>query len=67
MEQYLKKYGMNITLDYPGSFASASKLYQVFKKEGKYDIGLNRIKKFLQNQDAFSLQKKVRRRGFKRR
>jgi hypothetical protein len=37
------------------------------KKEGKYDIGLNRIKKFLQNQDAFSLQKKVRRRGFKRR
>lgn len=44
-----------------------SKLYQVVKKERKYDIGLHRIKKFSQNQDGFSLQKKARRRGFKRR
>lgn len=55
MEQYLKK----VLYDprHPGSFAGATKLYEIVKKEGKYDIGLNRIKKFLQNQDAFSLQK----------
>lgn len=65
MEQYLKKIWYDPR--HPGSFAGATKLYEIVKKEGKYDIGLNRIKKFLQNQDAFSLQKKVRRRGFKRR
>lgn len=65
MEQYLKKIWYDPR--HPGSFAGATKLYEIVKKEGKYDIGLNRIKKFLQNQHAFSLQKKVRRRGFKRR
>jgi hypothetical protein len=65
MEEYLKKIWYDPK--HPGSFAGPSKLYQVVKREGKYDIGLGRIKKFLQNQDAYSLQKKVRRRGFKRR
>lgn len=65
MEEYLKK----ISYDprHPGSFAGPSKLYQVVKREGKYDIGLWKLKSFLQNQDAYSLQKKVKRRGFKRR
>ena len=65
MEEYLKKIWYDPR--HPASFAGPSKLYQVVKREGKYDIGLRRIKKFLQNQDAYSLQKKVRRRGFKRR
>lgn len=64
MEQYLKK--IRYDPRHPGSFAGATKLYEIVKKEGIYNIGLNRIKEFLQNQDAFSLQKKVRRR-FKRR
>lgn len=65
MEQYLKKIWYDPR--HPGSFAGAQKLYEIVKKEGKYNIGLNRIKRFLQNQDGFSLHKKVRRRGFKRR
>lgn len=66
MEEYLKKIWYDPR--HPGSFAGPSKLYQVVKREGKYDIGLGEIKKkFLQNQDAYSLQKKVKRRGFKRR
>ncbi|XP_062587276.1 uncharacterized protein LOC134248897 [Saccostrea cucullata] len=65
MEEYLKKIWYDPR--HAGSFAGPSKLYQVVKREGKYDIGMKRIKKFLQNQDAYSLQKKVRRRGFKRR
>ncbi|XP_062571179.1 uncharacterized protein LOC134233212 [Saccostrea cucullata] len=65
MEEYLK----NIWYDprHPGSFAGPSKLLQVVRKEGKYKIGLRKIKNFLQNQDAYSLQKKVKRKGFKRR
>ena len=65
MENYLKQIWYDPR--HPASFAGPSKVHQVVKKEGKYKIGLNRIKKFLQNQDAYSLQKKVRRRGFKRR
>ena len=37
------------------------------KREGKFKIGRHKIKTFLQNEDAYSLQKKVKRRGFKRR
>lgn len=65
MEEYLKNIWYNPR--HPGSFAGPSKLYQVVKREGKYDIGLGKIKKFLQNQDAYSLQKKVKRRGMRRR
>ncbi|KAK3107211.1 hypothetical protein FSP39_009512 [Pinctada imbricata] len=65
MEDYLKDIWYNPR--HPGSFAGPNKLYQVVKKEGKYKIGLNKIKDFLQNQDGFSLQKRVRRKGFKRR
>ncbi|XP_061167375.1 uncharacterized protein LOC133176237 [Saccostrea echinata] len=65
MEEYLK--GIWYDPRHPGSFASPSKLYEIVKREGKFKIGLHRIKKFLQNQDAYSLQKRVKRRGFKRR
>lgn len=54
MEEYLKNIWYNPR--HPGSFAGPSKLFQVVKRERKYDIGLEKIKKFLQNQDAYSLQ-----------
>jgi hypothetical protein len=65
MEEYLKQIWYDPR--HPGSFAGPSKLYQVVKRESKFNVGMNRIKKFLQNQDAYSLQKKVCRKGFKRR
>ena len=65
MEEYLKKIWYDPP--HPASFAGPSKLYQVGKREGKFKIGRHKIKTFLQNQDAYSLQKKVKRRGFKRR
>lgn len=43
MEEYLKKIWYDPR--HPGSFAGPSKLYQVVKREGKYDIGLGKIKK----------------------
>ncbi|KAK3108623.1 hypothetical protein FSP39_011981 [Pinctada imbricata] len=65
MEDYLREIWYNPR--HPASFAGPNKLYEVVKREGKYKIGLNKIKDFLQNQDGFSLQKRVRRKGFKRR
>ncbi|KAJ8314916.1 hypothetical protein KUTeg_007066 [Tegillarca granosa] len=60
-EDYLK----SILTDpnHPG--AGPQKLYLIVKKEGKYKIGLTRIKQFLSDQDAYSLQKRVQR-NFKR-
>ena len=52
---------------HPASFAGPLKLYQVVKKEGKYKIGMKTIKQFLQNQDAYSLQRRVLRKNMKRR
>ena len=51
---------------HPASYTGPFKLYQFVKKEGKFKIGLRRIKQFLSNQDAYSLQKRVQRK-FKRR
>ena len=65
MEEYLKKIWCD--LRHPASFARPSKISQVVKREGKFKIGRHKIKTFLQNQDAYSLQKKIKRRGFKRR
>jgi hypothetical protein len=50
---------------HPGSFAGPEKLHRVVKKEGQFDIGQHRIQQWLQNQEAYSLQKPVKRR-FKR-
>ena len=41
--------------EHPASFAGPIKLHDVVKKEGKYDIGLSRIRSWLQNQEAYSL------------
>jgi hypothetical protein len=50
---------------HPASYAGPKKLYRVVKKEGKFDIGQHRIRQWLQNQEAYSLQRPVRRK-FKR-
>ena len=62
-EEYLK----TIYYDpkHPGAFAGPQKLYKVVKSEGKFNIGMHRIRKFLHNQESYSLHKPVRRR-FKR-
>lgn len=56
MEQYLKKIWYDPR--HPGSFAGATKLYEIVKKEGKYDIGLNRIKNSCKINMRFLCKKK---------
>ena len=45
----------------PGSFLGPEKLYQLVKSEGKYKIGRYRIRKWLQNQESYSLTREARR------
>ena len=45
---------------HPGAYAGPTKLHQIVKKEGRHTIGLHRIKQWLQDQDAYSLQRPVR-------
>ena len=45
---------------HPASFAGPIKLYDTVKQEGTYDIGLSRIRSWLQNQEAYSLHKPLR-------
>jgi len=59
-EDYLKK--IYYDPKHPASFAGPQKLYRVVKEDGKYDIGMHRIRKFLHIQEAYSLHKPVRRR-----
>lgn len=46
----------------PGAFAGLKKLYQAVKLEGKYNIGRQKIKQFLNNEDTctYSLYKHIR-------
>lgn len=63
MDAYLRKIYYNPKNT--GSFSGPTKLYNIVKKEGKHNISLNEIRKWLQNQDAYSLQRPVKRK-FKR-
>lgn len=45
---------------HPASFAGPIKLHDLIKQEGKYKIGLPRIRSWLQNQEAYSLHKPFR-------
>lgn len=47
---------------HPASFAGPQKLYKVVQREGQYKIGMHKIRRFLHNQEAYSLHKPVRRR-----
>lgn len=55
---YLKK--IYYTPGNPGAYAGPEKLYQVVKQEGKYKIGKQRIRQFLNNEDSYSLYKPIR-------
>lgn len=46
---------------HPGSFKGPNKLYEVVKEEGKHSLGLSKIRKWLNDQPAYSLNKAVRR------
>jgi transposase InsO family protein len=46
---------------HPGSYAGPSKLYQAVKAEGKFKIGLTRIKKWLKGQENYTMTHQVRR------
>ena len=55
---YLKE--LYYTPGKPGAFAGPEKLYQAVKQEGKYKIGRQRIRQFLNNEDSYSLYKPIR-------
>lgn len=62
VDKVLKKYYYNV--EDPSSFSSASKLYHIVKAAGK-NIGYHKIRRWLNAQDNYSLQKTPRR-SFKR-
>ena len=58
-EKYLK----DIYLDpsHPASFGSPDRLYKIVKKEGKHKISHLQIKRWIQKQESYSLNKGVTR------
>lgn len=62
-ENYLHEIYYN--LENAGSFLGPDKLFRYVRKDGKYVISKYKIRKWLQKQEAYSLQRSVRRR-FKR-
>ena len=58
-EDYLKDIYFNPSK--PASLAGPDKLYYYVKKQGKYDISKYKIRKWLQRQEAYSLQRPYRR------
>ena len=57
-QDYLKEIYFNPSK--AGSFQSGDKLYQAVKEDGRYNISRHQIQKWLQNQEAYSLQKATR-------
>jgi hypothetical protein len=57
-KDYLRKIYYNPI--HPAAFSCPDKLYKIVKKEGRHTIGKYRIQKWLQDQDAYSLQKPVK-------
>lgn len=51
-EDYLKR--IYYDPKHPGAFAGPQKLYKVVKSEGKFNIGMHRIRKFLHNQESYN-------------
>ena len=61
--EYLKKIYFNP--QNAGSFEGVEKLYKQVKKDGKYNLSKSKIKKWLQNQKSYTLNRRVNR-NFKR-
>ncbi|XP_052814229.1 uncharacterized protein LOC128241339 [Mya arenaria] len=59
-EEYLKT--IYYDPSHAASFAGTQKLFKVLQREGKYKLGMHRIRKFLHDQESYSLHKPVRRR-----
>ncbi len=58
-ERYLRNLYRNLKKG--GSYQSADKLYETVKREGKFDLSLRQIEKFLRGEDTYTLNKEVRR------
>ena len=58
LENYLKNIYYNPSN--PASFSGPDELYQFVKKDGKYMISKYRIRKWLQREEAYSLQREAR-------
>ena len=39
---------------HPASFAGPTKLYAELKKDGRFNVGLNKVKQWVQNQKAYT-------------
>lgn len=46
--------------EHPSAFGGPSKVQQILKKDGGYDVTYEQVRNWLQNQDAYSLHKPVR-------
>lgn len=57
-ETYLKKIYYNP--DSPASFSGPDKLYAYVQKDGKYNISKCKIKKWIQRQESYSMQRPLR-------
>jgi len=44
---------------HPASYAGPDKLYRLVKKEGKFKIGRQKIKQWLQDQDSYGLSRNL--------
>ncbi len=58
-ERYLRNLYRNLKKG--GSYQSADKLYETVKREGKFDLSLGQIEKFLRGEDTYTLNREVRR------
>ncbi len=58
-QRYLRNLYRNLKKG--GSYQSAQKLYETVKREGKWDISLYWVKKWLEGEDTYTLNKEVRR------
>lgn len=63
MEEYLKKIWYDPA--HPGSFAGPSKLYQVVKQEGKFNVGMSKIKSFYKTKMLTPYKRKFAERDLK--
>lgn len=59
IEKYLKK--IYYDPSHPASYEGAQNLYEAVRKEGKFKISHSKLKKWLQNQDIYTLNKSVKR------
>ena len=50
---------------HPAAFSGPTKLHKVLKNDGRYNIGVHKIRQWLQDQDSYSLQQQTKRK-FKR-